>query len=180
MDKIIFILMIATALFIVYSKNFKRIIVALGAFSMLASFCYLIYHAPDVAIAEAIIGSALSTILYIVSLKKHRTFYVYFTSSENNKDSDFKLRSRTNDIASIIMEYCNENDLEAQSIFSWETPTEIANEHFYDIILHNNGDKITVYGSEDELHVNLIKAQLAENFSQNKVEFATIASNEII
>ncbi len=69
-DKLVFILMIIIALYIVSCRNYKRAIIALGAFSLLASFCYLLYHAPDVAIAEAVIGSALSTILFIVALKK--------------------------------------------------------------------------------------------------------------
>ncbi len=179
-DKIIFILMIGTALFIVSSRNFKRIIIALGAFSILASFCYLIYSAPDVAIAEAIIGSALSTILYIVALKKHRTFYIYFTSSENKKNSDFKLKSGTSDVSGKIMQYCANHDLEAQSVFTWESPEKIASEHMYDLILHSSGDKITIYGSDKELHVNEIKKMLSKSFSDKRIEFLSIKEEEVI
>ncbi len=177
-DKLIFILMIVTAIYIVSSRNLKRIIVALSALSLLAAFCYLIYHAPDVAVAEAVIGSALSTILFIVALKKHRTFYVYFSSKSENKQSDFKVRAGMEEVASKVMDYCSENDLEAQSVFTHENPKDIADEHLYDLILEKEGEKIIVYGSNVESHVVAIKGMLAKNFNKDKIELKTFDNVE--
>ncbi len=171
-DKFVFIAMIAVALFIVISRSYKRVIVAMGVFSLLASFCYLLYHAPDVALAEAIIGSALSTILYIVALKKHRSFYIYLTSNELKKSSDLRLRRHMQDVIVKIMEYCQLQELEAQTVFTSQSPHEIANEHVYDLILQKQeSGKVKIYGLKTEKHVQMIQALLLEGESAQKVEF---------
>ncbi len=174
-DKLIFIFMILIALFIVGSRNYKRIIIALGAFSLLASFCYLLYHAPDVAIAEAVIGSALSTILFIVALKKHRTFYIYFTGGSQKNKGEAKLRAETKDVASKIMQYLVNHDLEAQTMYTREEPETIAKEHLFDLILHSENEQITLYGSKAELHVLAIQKLLAANFGEERVVFVNVS-----
>ncbi len=177
-DKLIFLLMLVTAIFIVVSGNLKRIIVALSALSLLAAFCYLIYHAPDVAIAEAVIGSALSTILYIVALKKHRSFYLYFSSRSQEKMSDFKVKAQMDDVVSKLKDYCSKNDLETQSVFTNESPANIAKEHLYDLILEKENDKVIIYGSDAEKHVIAIKELLLESIDKEKIEFKSSDSME--
>ncbi len=172
-DKLIFVLMIATAVFVVASKNLKKIIVAMGALSLLASFCYLIYHAPDVAVAEAVIGSALSTILYIVALKKHRSFYVYLSSNAKEKKSDRQIRAAMEDVVTQVRGYCSENELEPLTVFTSQSPEEINEEHLYDLILENKDGKVIIYGSNVEKHVVGIKTMLANKFKKERIELKT-------
>ncbi len=174
-DKFVFVMMIAVALFIVASRNYKRVIVAMGVFSLFASFCYLLYHAPDVAIAEAVIGSALSTILYIVALKKHRTFYIYLTTESKDNKSDLRLRMAMQDILAKIMDYCQDQELEAQTVFTHESPKQIADEHIYDLILQTaQEDKINVYGLSTEKHVQAINEVLKKEQNNKRVVFAPL------
>jgi len=70
-DKIFLILLIVFALFSVFATNLKHAIICMGSFGLWMSFTYLYYHAPDVAIAEAVIASSLGTILYIITIKKY-------------------------------------------------------------------------------------------------------------
>jgi len=67
----IYILLIIFALYSVFAKNLKRAIVGSGVFGLWISIAYMLYHAPDVAIAEAVISSALATILYVVTIKNY-------------------------------------------------------------------------------------------------------------
>lgn len=67
----IYILLIIFALFSVFAKNLKRAIVGSGVFGLWVSIAYMFYHAPDVAIAEAVISSSLATILFIVTIKNY-------------------------------------------------------------------------------------------------------------
>ena len=67
----IYILLIIFALFSVFAKNLKRSIIGSSAFGLWVSIAYMLYHAPDVAIAEAVISSSLATILYIVTIKNY-------------------------------------------------------------------------------------------------------------
>ncbi len=179
-DTIVFAMMIIVALFIVRTRNLKRVIIALGVLSLLASFCYLLYHAPDVAVAEAVIGSALSVILYVVAFKKHHTFYIFFTSNTKERKSDFKLRSEMEDIVSKIMNYCTLNELEAQCVFTSEQPEEIAKEHVYDLILQNCGETVNMFGVTTELHVQRIQALLKHEIKSERISFLTLDEKEEI
>ncbi len=178
-EQFVFILMISAALFIVISRNLKYAVVGVGVFSLLASFCYLVFHAPDVAIAEAIIGSALSTILYIVALKKYHTFYIYITSNSKTEINDIKRRFIIKDVVSKVIEYCLSHELQVQCVYTWDTPEKIARDHVYDLILFDNNDKVTIYGLETEIHVHNIEDILRQSTSKERFTFAMLPKEDI-
>lgn len=64
------LVLLALACVTVFSDNLRRSIIFLGSFSLTIALVYLHYNAPDVALAEAAIGVGLSTIMYLVALKK--------------------------------------------------------------------------------------------------------------
>ncbi|MCL2560500.1 MAG: DUF4040 domain-containing protein [Turicibacter sp.] len=68
---LIYILLIFFALFSVFASNLKRAILGSSVFGLWVSMAYMLYHAPDVAIAEAVISSSLATVLYIVTIKNY-------------------------------------------------------------------------------------------------------------
>ena len=45
-------------------------VIALSATGLFAAAAFLVLHAPDVAISEAAVGSALSPLIFIFALKK--------------------------------------------------------------------------------------------------------------
>jgi len=57
----------------VLSATFKKplsSVLALGACGGFMSLEFILLHAPDVAIAEAAVGAVLSTVLFVIALKK--------------------------------------------------------------------------------------------------------------
>ena len=68
---LIYILLIIFAFYSVFAKNLKRAIVGSTVYGLWVSMAYMLYQAPDVAIAEAIISSSLVTILYVVTIKNY-------------------------------------------------------------------------------------------------------------
>ena len=60
------------AFFAIYHKNLKVAIIASGIISLFASVIYVFLAAPDVAITEASIGSALTVVIFFVVLNKIR------------------------------------------------------------------------------------------------------------
>lgn len=68
---IVFILMIIFSMAAIMTEKPVRGAFYLGVFSILCAFAFVVYQAPDVAMAEAIIGCTLSTILYLVALYKY-------------------------------------------------------------------------------------------------------------
>jgi uncharacterized MnhB-related membrane protein len=70
---LMFILMIALAIMAVRSKDLIKAAILLAGVSLIASFVFVLLRAPDVAMAEASIGSALTAIILVFAIKKtHR------------------------------------------------------------------------------------------------------------
>lgn len=66
------IIMIFAAIFTIFQKNLVSAIISAGAISLLASVIYLILGSPDVAMTEASIGSALTTVVFLYALNRMR------------------------------------------------------------------------------------------------------------
>lgn len=80
-EQIIFVFLIVFALASIFAPNLKMAIIISGVFVLWISFAYLLFHAPDVAVAEAVIASSLGTILFILTIKKYDDITVHPTGS---------------------------------------------------------------------------------------------------
>ena len=177
-EQLVFLLMISMAIFCVTAKNLRNVICAMGVFSLMAALCYLMYHAPDVAIAEAVIGSALPTILYIIALKKYHCFYVYCSSGAKDEHSDVRIQAVMDDILHKVTPYCASKELEPQVVYTWEEPGTIAKEHVYDLIIHCDGTQTTVYGIETDDHYHNLEKQLIEDAVGEVPLFASLEEDD--
>jgi energy-converting hydrogenase B subunit D len=64
------IVMVAAALFSIHTKSLLSAVIASGVVSLMASVTYLFMHAPDVAMTEAAIGSGLTTVVFLYTIKR--------------------------------------------------------------------------------------------------------------
>ncbi len=64
------LLMLGAALFALHTSNLLSAVIAAGVISLLASILYVLLAAPDVAMTEAAIGSGLTTIVFLLALKR--------------------------------------------------------------------------------------------------------------
>ncbi|MCD6413781.1 MAG: DUF4040 domain-containing protein [Elusimicrobia bacterium] len=71
---ILIILMILCAVSVVFFKDLLNAVIALAAVSLIASVLFFLLQAPDVAMAEAAIGAALTTAIFIVAVKKTKRY----------------------------------------------------------------------------------------------------------
>ena len=63
------VLMVISAIIAVYLKDLVAATIALASMSLLLSLEFYILQAPDVAIAEAGVGAALTTAILILAIK---------------------------------------------------------------------------------------------------------------
>ena len=63
------IVLIAAAIYAVYQKDLLYAVLATGVISLILSIFFYILQAPDVALTEAAIGIALTTIVFIITLR---------------------------------------------------------------------------------------------------------------
>ena len=61
---------LASAVVAVQAKKLLDSVIALGATGSFIALEFLLLSAPDVAIAEASVGAILSTVLFIIALRK--------------------------------------------------------------------------------------------------------------
>ncbi len=67
---IIFILSILSAIISITVKDILFSVLSLGFLSLLASILFLLMNAPDVAITEAAVGAALTTVIYLFGIRR--------------------------------------------------------------------------------------------------------------
>jgi len=70
------ILLIFIALAIVLHKKTGTIVILIASFSLVTASLYVLNNAPDVAIAEVAIGSAIIPLIYVISVSRQREFIV--------------------------------------------------------------------------------------------------------
>ena len=61
---------VASAVIAVQAKKLLDSIIALGATGSFIALEFILLQAPNVAIAEASVGAVLSTVLYLIALRK--------------------------------------------------------------------------------------------------------------
>ena len=67
---LICVAIVASALLAVLLNNLLSAMITAGLASLFASVCYVLLAAPDVAMAEAAIGSGLSTLLILYTIRR--------------------------------------------------------------------------------------------------------------
>lgn len=76
-------LMIAAAVYSVVQKDLLYAVIGTGVISLVLSVLFYLLQAPDVALTEAAIGVALTTIIFIITIRNTSRF-----EEESKKDKE--------------------------------------------------------------------------------------------
>ena len=68
LDALVCILMLAAAVVAVTVRNILSAVILVGVVSLMVAYLFLRMGAPDVAMTEAAIGAALSTVIFLIAL----------------------------------------------------------------------------------------------------------------
>ncbi len=66
---ILLLLMIAASVYSIVQKDLLYAVMATGIISLILSILYFLLQAPDVALTEAAIGVALTTIIFVITIR---------------------------------------------------------------------------------------------------------------
>ncbi len=158
MLKLALVVLVLLAIVTIQIQKMRHAVIYLGAFSLTTSFVYLLYNAPDVAIAEAIIGSTLSTILYLVALQKYKIFTVYYCLSEAEFEDQSHLTTEHLHFNKLLDKYCAKQELEPQIIYTVDTIETIKSDHQYALIVLNETSHITIWGHPENYKMDSLIA----------------------
>ena len=144
--KVVFLLLVVVAFMVVQTDKLRRSVVYLGVLSMIGAYAYLLYAAPDVAIAEAVIGSTLSTILYLVALQKYSVFTIYYVHPAAQHLDDREIRRSRGSLLRLAERFLTDRELEPQIIYTVESPRSIQESHHHDLIIERDGHEVRFHG----------------------------------
>ncbi len=66
---VLLLLMIAASVYSIIQKDLLYAVLATGIISLILSILYYLLQAPDVALTEAAIGVALTTIIFVITIR---------------------------------------------------------------------------------------------------------------
>ncbi len=165
MIDIILILVVLLAIIILHINNLRIAVIYLSVFSLFSSAIYIFIGAPDVAIAEAAIGVSLSTVLYLVAIKKYRSFRIYYNIQSQNGDGE-DVRFNRERLKKYIDLFLVQREVELEIVNKEEKFDDIENSYDYDIIIFQHDGFIKIYGEKS----NYLYEKLIEYLSDKGLE----------
>ncbi len=92
---ILAIILLGVAIYAVVQKDLLYAVIATGVISLILSVFFFILQAPDVALTEAAIGIALTTIIFIITIRNtSRMEDEMPLDHEPNSESDNKIETK--------------------------------------------------------------------------------------
>lgn len=143
---IFYLTLIFFAIIAIQTGVLRNAVIYLSVFSLLCSIVYLFHGAPDVAIAEAVIGCTLSTILYLVALKKYSIFTVYYRCLSNDLDELTALKAEKTSMKTILTKFASKQELQLDMINTSSSFQQITNSVSYDIIIFHSNRGVWLHG----------------------------------
>jgi uncharacterized MnhB-related membrane protein len=160
-EKVFLILMVMLAVLSLNTPKLRRAVIYLGILSLISSFVYLLYGAPDVAIAEAIIGSAISTVLYLVALKKYHVFTIYYTNANYNQITDSQITRRRAQVLRDVERFFTDREMEPQIIYTTHDYKYVLQKKNFDLLIHQDFDEVFFYGNKEDYQVDAFEEHVA-------------------
>lgn len=163
MLKIVLIVMVVFAIASLQAKSLRHSVIYLSVYSLICSFAYVLYQAPDVAIAEAVIGCSLSTVLYLVAIKKFRIFRVYYSHHISEPDKLPESHVLRNNIITMMDGYLRDTELEMDLINTRQNFEDIHGRQDYDVIIEHDDDGMRMFGAQSNYHYDGLTTYLIEH-----------------
>lgn len=160
---IVLIAMTVFAIAALQTASLRHAVIYLSVFSLLCSFAYALYQAPDVAIAEAVIGCTLSTVLYLVAIKKYRIFRVYYSNQVQQLDLLPQSHVLRNNLITMMDLYMHDHELEMDVVPTKEMFDDIHGKHDYDVIIEHTDQGLKMYGAQSNYLYDGLTSHLIEH-----------------
>ena len=148
-ETIILATMMLFALLAIHSRMLRQAVIHLAVFSLLTAFLYLLLAAPELAIAEAAIGSGLVTLLYLASLKRNPVYTIAVLAEGHsyrmtNACLGYMQRMRA---MRDIRTFFRRREYEPQIVFSEKSLAQALSYPFFDLIIREEKEGISAHGS---------------------------------
>ncbi len=176
MLQIVLVSLVVVAIITVHTNSIRNAVIYNAVFSMALSYTFLIYNAPDLAIAEAVISSVITTIIYFVAMKQYSIFTVFCHVSEGEVgDSHYRDEHHTH-IVELIREYCLKQSLDPYFIYTTSHSKKIMEEHSYELIIEDGEDgNVNILAHEENLKIPELRQYIFDRERHDDINFVFVS-----
>jgi len=133
------------------SDNLRYSVIVLGAFSLTMALTYLFYNAPDVALAEAAIGVGLSTVMYLVALKKVTVYDICHIEEDVDDFDDDNIDEIRDSVTRPLEHFIEQREeIEPQFAYTNRSVEKMIEEDIHDLIISYKGSTTYLYGRKSD------------------------------
>lgn len=156
LDSAIIVLMGGFALLAIHTRLLRLAVIHLAVLSLLGAFLYLRSAAPELAIAEAAIGSGLVSLLYLVALKRNRVYTIgVVVSGQSDRLVDNYIRHVERSRAlKDLRNFFVVREYEVQVVYVPDALEEALERSAYDLVLHEDESGLSAF-TDDESYIML-------------------------
>ncbi len=175
MIQVVLISLVVIAIITIGTSSIRNAVIYNAVFSMAISYTFLLYNAPDLAIAEAVISSVITTIIYFVALKQHSVFTVFCHLSEGEvSDKHYRDEHHTH-IIELIKEFCYKQSLEPYFIYTTSSSDEIIENYSYELIMEDGDDgMVNILAHVENIKIPELREYIFERERHDDINFVYI------
>ncbi|TVQ27846.1 MAG: DUF4040 domain-containing protein [Spirochaetaceae bacterium] len=186
------ILMGVFAALAIHSPLIRLSVIYLAVFSLLAAFLYVLFAAPELAIAEAVIGSGLVTLLYLAALKRSHVYTIGVVTTSNvvttrnvvmhsGLVSDrYAERIERSKAVQEIRDFFIRREFETQLVFLTVPTGQALLDPAYDLVLAEDGEDLVVYTDEESYVMVELELVFQMHDSMSKVKFIRYSPEAVL
>jgi putative multicomponent Na+:H+ antiporter subunit B len=137
------------AVMIVFTRKLIHAVIYMSTFSTVAATVFLFLGAPDVALAEAVIGSTISTIVFLIAIKKHRIFMLYVV---NNPGRPEPVRQGIRELVQRLEEYCREREIQQFLINTDDEVEGLLARDEQKVVLESRDEAVILHADAKNVH----------------------------
>lgn len=180
------VIMVAIAVLTLQTQRLRNAVIYMGVLSLVSSFVYLLYGAPDVAIAEAVVGSTLATVLYLVALQKYKLFTIFIKLPASNAPQALNAHGSNRgrglwdprhwdpQMIKHLEVFCAKQELEPQFILTTESLESILSKRQYALIIDATEDKLRFIGHPENYKIQYLEAYLKNYAHRRALDFVAV------
>ncbi len=173
------VLLIIIALAIVFHKENFTIIIYISSFGLVAATLYVLNQAPDVAIAEVAIGSAIIPLIYVISISRQREFIV-LDRVDHDHITDENIDEKNIELYQVLNNFVDHNDLKMNVCANIKGSDEdLTTDLNVDLIISFDHvkQKFILKGKQSSI---LMDHLIKETFAYDYIEIVTFKEGESI
>jgi putative multicomponent Na+:H+ antiporter subunit B len=151
LELLVMLIMAVFALLTIHTKQLRLAIIYLAVFSLLAALLYLLFAAPELAIAEAVIGSGLVSLLYLAALKRNRvyTIGVVVLPPPEKLTDDIHNAVEQSRALHEVRRFFVRREVEVQLVFTELSVAEARANLLFDLVLSWDGQAVTAHTDDN-------------------------------